>query len=244
MLKLALDAGHGLNTPGKRCLKSLDPNETREWWLNDRIADKVEVLLEGYEGVTVLRMDDITGACDVSLAQRTKAANARDADIYLSIHHNAGIKGGIGGGIVAYCHPKAGQESVELRDAFYEALAARTGLMGNRANPKATANHYVTRETTMPAVLLELGFMDSATDVPVILTEEYAQNCAEAIVEVVASWAGLTRKRETTPDDPDEWAREAWVWAYENGVLDGTRPRDPLTRQELAVVLFKLKRDS
>ena len=32
---LALSAGHYLNTAGKRCLKSLDPAETREWWLND-----------------------------------------------------------------------------------------------------------------------------------------------------------------------------------------------------------------
>ena len=27
-LKIAIDAGHGLNTSGKRCLKSLDPNQT------------------------------------------------------------------------------------------------------------------------------------------------------------------------------------------------------------------------
>ena len=38
MLKLALDAGHCLHTSGKRCLKTIDPNQTREWVLNDRIA--------------------------------------------------------------------------------------------------------------------------------------------------------------------------------------------------------------
>ena len=35
---LALDAGHYLATPGKRCLKSLDPKQTREWILNDRVT--------------------------------------------------------------------------------------------------------------------------------------------------------------------------------------------------------------
>ena len=45
-------------------------------------------------------------------------------------------------------------------------------------------------------------------------------------------------------ETPDAWAQNAWAWATENGLLDGTRPRDPLTRQEFAVVLFKLKRDS
>ena len=38
---IALDAGHGMGTAGKRCLKSIDPNQTREWFLNDRIADMV-----------------------------------------------------------------------------------------------------------------------------------------------------------------------------------------------------------
>ena len=50
MFKIALDAGHGLYTAGKRCLKAIDPNETREWWLNDRICDKVEKKLASYDG--------------------------------------------------------------------------------------------------------------------------------------------------------------------------------------------------
>ena len=41
MFKIALSAGHYKYTAGKRCMKSLDPNETREWILNDRIADRV-----------------------------------------------------------------------------------------------------------------------------------------------------------------------------------------------------------
>ena len=40
---ICIDAGHGLHTPGKRCLKSLDPRETREWRLNARVADKLLV---------------------------------------------------------------------------------------------------------------------------------------------------------------------------------------------------------
>jgi hypothetical protein len=46
----------------------------------------------------------------------------------------------------------------------------------------------------MPAVLLELGFMDSKTDVPVILTEDYADKCATAIVEVVVKRGNLKKK--------------------------------------------------
>lgn len=200
MFKLALGSGHGFNTPGKRCLKKLDPNETREWWLNDRIADKVEELLSKYEGVSILRLDDSDdGKDDVALVTRVKRANDWGADFYLSIHHNAGVKGGKGGGIVAYCYPTASKTSFAWRDELYDALIERTGLKGNRSTPKATAKHYVTRNTKMPAVLLELGFMDSATDVPVILSEKYAQGCAEAIVEVVVKRGGLTKKVVPSP---------------------------------------------
>lgn len=36
--RIALTAGHYYYTPGKRCLKSIDPNETREWVLTDPIV--------------------------------------------------------------------------------------------------------------------------------------------------------------------------------------------------------------
>ena len=129
---------------------------------------------------------------------------------------------------------------MEWRDELYEALAERTGLRGNRSTPKATADHYVTRNTKMPAVLLELGFMDSATDVPVILTEDFATGCAEAIVDVIVRKAGLSRKETDTTNIPDAWAAQAWYNAASCGLLDGTRPRDPMTRQEFAVVMSKL----
>ena len=42
-------------------------------------------------------------------------------------------------------------------------------------------------------------------------------------------------------DEPDEWAEEPWRWCKENGLLDGTRPRDQITRQEFAVVLHRFR---
>lgn len=193
--KIALTAGHYRYEPGKRCLRALDPNETREWVLNDRIADKVEKLLaEGYTGYQLLRTDDTTGETEVSLRERTNAANRFGADFYLSIHHNAGIGGGRGGGIMAIVHPDAGAESRVWQKALYEALIEATGLKGNRAEPLAEMNMHECRETVMPAVMLELGFMDSITDVPVILSEAYADQCAGAIVKVLAERGGLAPK--------------------------------------------------
>ena len=197
--KIALTAGHYMDTPGKRCLKSLDPKETREWWLNDRIADKVEKLLKNYYGYELIRTDDTTGKQDISLTARVNAANNFKADFYLSIHHNAGIGGGSGGGIMAYIYNKASAASAEWQKALYNALIDATGLKGNRSGPLAKANLYECRETTMPAVLLELGFMDSSTDVPVILTEKFADQCANAIVKVLVERGKLIKKADA-PD--------------------------------------------
>lgn len=192
--KIVIDAGHGYNTAGKRCLKKLDPNQTREWTLNSRIADKVEKLLQNYTGYELLRVDDITGKKDISRSNRIKAANKFKADFYLSLHHNAGINGGSGGGIVAYTCKGCSAASTAWRKDLYNALIQSTWLKGNRSNPMPEKNFDVIKKTTMPAVLLELGFMDSSTDVPVILSESYADRCAEAITSVLIARGQLSLK--------------------------------------------------
>jgi len=39
---------------------------------------------------------------------------------------------------------------------------------------------------------------------------------------------------------PSKWAEKEWAWAQKEGYLDGKRPKDPVTREELAVVLQRL----
>ncbi len=198
MFKMALDAGHGMHTPGKRCLKALDKNETREWWLNDRICDKLEKKLKAYDGYALLRVDDTTGATDVSLGSRVNKANSWGADVYLSVHHNTGIGGRSGGGIISIAYTKASEKSKEYQKVIYEELIKETGLKGNRSDPMTLQNLYVCRETNMPAVLVECGFMDSATDVPIILSEDFAEKAAEALVNSLVKIGNLTKKAETT----------------------------------------------
>ena len=199
MFKIALNAGHGKYTAGKRCLKSLDPNETREWTLNSRICQKIEEKLSEYSDIEVLRLDDKTGNTDIPLNQRTDKANAFGADFYLSLHHNAGINGGIGGGIETYTYIKASKESSDWQDDLYSALIRYTNLKGNRSNGKRQKNLHEVRESKMPAVLIECGFMDSATDISVILSEEFAENVANACSEVIVNRAKLKNKAIQTP---------------------------------------------
>lgn len=208
--KIALSAGHGKYTTGKRCLKSIDSNETREWVLNDRIADKVEKLLEDYSGYELLRVDDTTGSNDILLSRRSDAANNFGANIYIAIHHNAGINGGNGGGIMAYVYTYASSESIEWQKSLYNALIKETGLKGNRSAPLGKEDFHECREPNMSAVLLELGFMDSTTDVPIILTEKYANQCARAIVNVLVERGKLSKKAIVNTSKVMYRVRKSW----------------------------------
>lgn len=192
MLRIAIDAGHGVNTLGKRCLKKLDSKQTREWTLNDRIADKLERLLVSYN-CEVLRTDDTTGAKDVSLSDRVKAANDWGADVFISIHHNAGINGGSGGGTMVFWYSSK-EERKGQAQALYDAVISQTGLKGNRVTKVAKKNFYVIKNTSMPAFLLENGFMDSSTDVPVILSEAHAEKTAKGLLNFLTGEFGLTKK--------------------------------------------------
>ena len=197
MFKIALDAGHGMNTPGKRCLKSIDKNETREWFLNNRICKYIEQKLASYDGFMLMRMDDTTGVTDVPLVTRTNKANQWGADFYLSVHANAGVNGGSGGGIVSIVYTKASETSNKYSKILYDEMIKTTGLKGNRSTPLAKQNLHVCRETNMPAVLVECGFMDSITDVPIIITDKFANDIAEGMVNALVKIGNLKIKNKT-----------------------------------------------
>lgn len=250
---LALDAGHGIKTSGRRISAEFDPAQHREWWLNDRIARYVQERAKQYTGFAVLRVDDVTGQTDVQLAKRCSKANDANADFFLSLHHNGGIGGGTGGGLVAYSYPGS-TAGAEWRDALYDAVLAAGKLRGNRANPRQTANFAVLRQTNMPSVLIEHGFMDSSTDAPVILSEDYARACGYAEADCIAKRFGLSLQQtnaaqptEAEPPaktvQPSAWAREACEWAMAEGLFVGDGKgnfdwQQPVTREQLAVILY------
>ena len=193
MIKIAIDAGHGLYTAGKRItLKGYE--STREWSLNDAIADELQYLLSFYN-CEVQRMDDTTGATDVSLKNRVKKANNWGADVYISIHHNAGVHGGSGGGTVVFYYSSKSERAVQAID-LYNQVVNLTGLIGNRSTKVKKKGYYVIKNTKMPAFLIENGFMDSKTDVPIILTEAHAHKTARGLLNFLIKNYGLNSRAE------------------------------------------------
>lgn len=177
-MKIVIDAGHGMNTAGKECLDG-----TKEWKLNQRIATRTVRVLKAL-GHNVLRVDDPSGVLDVSLANRVKAANSFEADLYISIHHNAGIGGKRGGGTEVY-HYSDKQKREEQAWNLYNAITSRTHLVGNRSKKVIKNGFYVLKHTMCPAFLIENGFMDSLDDLPIIKTDIHADRTVSGIVDFV-----------------------------------------------------------
>lgn len=198
MLKIAYCAGHYLGTAGKRLPKELDSEETREWTLNDAVANYFGVAATWYEDVVTYRTDDITGKNFVDIPERVAQANKWGADIYIDMHHNAAGKVFSGGGVEAFCYPGSA-EGRKYRDAIYEAVVTAGGLKGNRSQPLQEKRFDSLALTNMPSVLIEYGYMDSAVDAPVILTEEYAKKVGFATMEAIAKLHGLKKKDFPNP---------------------------------------------
>lgn len=249
-MKIAYNAGHILATPGKRIPAELDPAQTREWVLNDRVARAFAREMGRYRNVELRRLDDPEGIKPLDIDGRVAQANLWPADFYLSIHHNAAGKIFDGGGVELYLDAPGGPSENYAR-AIYEEVIQATGLSGDRADPIRTGDEaplYETRATRMPAVLVEYGFMDSRADVPVILTAEFPEQAGKATAQAIARVAGLERKEERPvfqDVDPKAWYAEAVQKAAKLGLMQGSgdgtfRPDDAVTRAELAAVIVRL----
>lgn len=197
---LAISAGHYLYTAGKRCAKQLDPNETREWVLNARIADKLTVILNRYKGIKILRLDDPTGEKAIKIEERAQMSDANNADFYLAIHHNAGANLRPAGGVVVY-HYHYDRNKAEAT-AMYNCLIKHNNLRGDRSNPIANGDHlYEVYKPYADSLLIENGFMDSTHDTPIIITEEFAQQSAEGMAEFFISFWNLQKKEDEEKAD-------------------------------------------
>lgn len=176
--RVTIDAGHGMNTAGKRT-----PDGVHEWEMNDAIADSIQRVLES-EGVEVIRVDDPTGAIDVPLRTRSGLVNGYNSDVHLSIHNNAygsGQEWGTWNGCEAFVKSPS-SEAHELAEKILENIQNSTGIKNRGVKYN---NLHMTREVRTPSVLVESGFMDSVIDKPIIDDPYYQQEIGKGIGEAV-----------------------------------------------------------
>ncbi|WP_165820933.1 N-acetylmuramoyl-L-alanine amidase [Pueribacillus theae] len=186
-------AGHGKHTPGKRSPSG--KFEEREWFFNNEVALAFEKQMKLYEGVSLHRTDDRTGERDVPLAERTNKANRAGADIYISFHHNAyQSKWGNHTGVETFYHAGS-TKGKALAQAVHPSVVKAYGLKDRGLK---TNNLHITRETKMPAILIEGGFMDSTIDIERLRDKSILCNAGKMIADAVAKHLGLKKKSENS----------------------------------------------
>lgn len=187
MAKIAIDAGHGMNTPGKRT-----PSGEREWSFNNKVALATIAKLNTYQNVEILRLDDATGKTDVPLKTRTDRANAWNADVLVSMHHNAYLgQWGTHGGVETYTFPSASKSARNVATLVHPLVVQAMGL---RDRGKKTLNLHMLRYSKMPAILVEGGFMDSEIDILALRNDQKLKAQGEAIGQGLATYFNLKLK--------------------------------------------------
>ncbi|HTH47628.1 MAG TPA: N-acetylmuramoyl-L-alanine amidase [Candidatus Limnocylindria bacterium] len=200
---IAINAGHGGKDPGNI------EGSRQEKIYTLQLALEVERQLKR-AGLKVVMIRDSDRF--VTLEDRPAIARARGADMFVSLHYNCSPSGGEAQGIETFCLTPAGASSTNDRSG-----GSAGALPGNRCDRENLTLAYelhraVRREVdladrgvrrarfreltlaTMPAVLIEGGFMTNPDDARKIYSETGRARYATAIVDGILSYKRLVER--------------------------------------------------
>ncbi|HWO95147.1 MAG TPA: N-acetylmuramoyl-L-alanine amidase [Bacillus sp. (in: firmicutes)] len=187
MKKIWLDAGHGGKDPGAVANGLLEKELVLK--MQGYMIDYLRVHYEDFY-VEATRTKDIFE----TLQGRARRANAWGADVFMSLHINAG--GGTGFESFIYTSPS--QASVALQDVVNQealAVAQKYGLGAHGGTANKRASYSVLRETSMPAILMETAYIDSK-DAALLKNKSFLRDMSEAYARGLAKFLGLKPKTQ------------------------------------------------
>lgn len=193
MAKIYIDAGHGGSDSGAL------GNGLKEKDINLAVSKRIEYHLKRHGHTLYMsRSNDST----LSLAQRSSSANSTKSDIFVSVHCNA--SNGQGLGLETYCY-KFGGNGEKLARKIQDSIVSAKLYTKNRGVKEG--NFHVIRETSMPACLVELAFIDNVEDSK--LLREKQEQFAVAITKGILSYFGQSYKEEVvnTPTTTNTYFR-------------------------------------
>jgi N-acetylmuramoyl-L-alanine amidase len=225
---VALDDGHGMDTPGKRTpmfpdrpgvgLEGERGNYMHENEFNRAVVNKVKTHLERC-GINVL----LTAPTDedTPLKARTDLANKMNADILVSVHANAATGSwGNAKGIETYYYPGSASGKA-LATALHNQLIKNTKQV-NRGIKEG--NLHMLRETKMPAALVECGFMDNLEEAALLLSDEFRNECALEIAMGICDYLKVPFvdvKDAIHEEEITLKLEHDWQWEMLASVLEG-----------------------
>lgn len=158
---------------------------------------------------------------------------------YFALHSNAGGNGQAWGPVAFH-----GGLGEGLANRLVEELLA-TGQKNNRANNVQNGmGLYEIRTPKAKACLLEVDFHDSQVGADFIMSRR--EEAAKAIAKAIVTTDGKTWTEPSAADDgASAWAKKFTEQAKALGLFSGDsrgyRWQDPVTREELAAILLRLK---
>lgn len=182
---IVLDAGHGGNDPGK-----VAGDGTVEKGINLSISSKLQGFLE-QGGAVVLNTrisDEAVGENKRSdLKNRVAITKSNNADMFISIHQNSYPQSNVTGAQVFY--NKNSEESKRLA-VFIQKRLKEVADSENDRVAKANSNYYVLKEISIPAVIVECGFLSNSVEKEKLVTAEYQEKLAWAIYMGILDYYG------------------------------------------------------
>ncbi len=165
---VCIDPGHGGNDPG-----AIAGDGILEKDVTLRAAERVaEYLKRAGIDVVLTRAGDV----DINLQSRCDLANKHRADYFVSIHANAAENTEANG--YEMFHWPGSDDGLKLAQKISSAYVIASGLPLRRITG---ANFHVLRQTTMPAILVELGFMTNKSDMALLAEPAFLDKCALGI---------------------------------------------------------------
>ena len=183
MARICIDLGHGVGTDRGASSKYID-EETIIDNVGGLVINKLKAL--GHTVIEV-RPSSATSVSN-SLVQRVQKANNNNADLYISIHANAG--GGKGTEVYTY----QGKEVKEARNVLNNLCSlgfANRGIKGN--------NLFVTHYSNMTSMLIEVCFIDTQSDVELyqsIGNNKIADSIVRGLVGETSTVSNISRPVE------------------------------------------------
>lgn len=185
-IKIYIDQGHNPQNPNA----GAEGNGLREQDIVFRIGILLADLLRANPNFEVrlsrpTEQTQIGTSNTTSLRQRVADANAWGADYFISLHTNASSIPSATG-IEAFAFSEA-SPAFELGEDILASLSSATGL--NNRGMKVRSGLYVLRKTTMPSILVELGFITNPNDAR--LMSQQPQLFANGIYEGMLNYFNL-----------------------------------------------------